>query len=108
VGADHEAMARAANRVIESRGGLALADSDGEEVLPLPVAGLMTTADGYVVAKQYAALTGMARGMGSRLRAPFMTESFLALLVIPELKLSDRGLFDGRAFRFLDLFVGGD
>jgi len=106
VGATDLAMARAANLVIRNQGGLALADHEGEDVLPLPVAGLMTTEDGYAVARRYAALTRKAKEMGSRLRAPFMTESFLALLVIPDLKLSDRGLFDGRAFRFLDLFTG--
>jgi adenine deaminase len=106
VGSTDEAMARAANLVIRSRGGLSLADGEGEDVLPLPVAGLMTTEDGYCVARKYAALTQRAKKMGSRLRAPFMAQSFLALLVIPDLKLSDRGLFDGRAFRFLDLFTG--
>jgi len=106
VGTSDEAMARAANLVIRSRGGLSLADGDGEDVLPLPVAGLMTTEDGYNVARKYAALTQRAKKLGSRLRAPFMAQSFLALLVIPDLKLSDRGLFDGRAFRFLDLFTG--
>jgi len=106
VGTSDEAMARAANLVIRSRGGLSLADGDGEDVLPLPVAGLMTTEDGYNIARKYAALTQRAKKMGSRLRAPFMAQSFLALLVIPDLKLSDRGLFDGRAFRFLDLFTG--
>ncbi len=105
VGATDEAMARAANLVIRNRGGLSLADGEGEDILPLPVAGLMTTKDGYAVAGQYAALTRKAKEMGSRLRAPFMTLSFLALLVIPDLKLSDRGLFDGRTFRFLDLFA---
>jgi adenine deaminase len=108
VGTTDPAMARAANLVIRNRGGLALADDDREDVLPLPVAGLMTTADGYEVARKYAALTEKAKRMGSRLRAPFMTQSFLALLVIPELKLSDRGLFDGRSFRFLDLFAAGE
>ncbi|NPU86249.1 MAG: adenine deaminase [Syntrophaceae bacterium] len=106
VGATDEAMARAANLVIRSRGGLALADGESEDVLPLPVAGLMTTEDGYGVARKYEAMTRKAKEMGSRLRAPFMAQSFLALLVIPDLKLSDRGLFDGRAFRFLDLFTG--
>jgi adenine deaminase len=106
VGSTDEAMARAANLVIRSRGGLSLADGEGEDVLPLPVAGLMTTEDGYCVARKYAALTQRAKKMGSRLRATLMAQSFLALLVIPDLKLSDRGLFDGRAFRFLDLFTG--
>lgn len=106
VGVTDEAMARAANLVIRNRGGLSLADGEREDVLPLPVAGLMTTEDGYDVARKYEALTRRAKEMGSRLRAPFMTQSFLALLVIPDLKLSDRGLFDGRAFRFLDLFTG--
>jgi adenine deaminase len=67
------------------------------------VAGLMSADDGDRVAARYAELNGMARVLGSPLRAPFMTLSFMALLVIPELKLSDRGLFDGRAFRFTEL-----
>jgi adenine deaminase len=66
--------------------------------LPLPVAGLMSIEDGYVVAEKYKAIDAAAKGLGSKLSSPFMTLSFMALLVIPHLKLSDKGLFDGDAF----------
>ena len=70
-------------------------------MLPLPVAGLMSTADGYAVADNYTQITAMAKQLGSTLQAPFMTLSFMALLVIPHLKLSDKGLFDGDSFSFV-------
>jgi adenine deaminase len=103
VGADAEALCRAVNALADSGGGIALADSREVERLPLPVAGLMSSEDGDVVAARYAELTRLSGALGSPLRAPFMTLSFMALLVIPELKLSDRGLFDGRSFRFTGL-----
>ena len=68
------------------------------DVLPLPVAGLMSKDDGYVVADSYTTIDKAAKSLGSTLSAPFMTLSFMALLVIPHLKLSDKGLFDGDAF----------
>jgi len=74
-------------------------------VLPLPVAGLMSNEDGYSVAERYSRLTVLARDLGTTLKAPFMTLSFMALVVIPKLKLSDRGLFDAEKFAFTDLFV---
>ncbi len=104
VGADDEPISRAVNLLMQHQGGLAAVDGEKELVLPLPVAGLMTDADGYITATRYEELDQMAKDMGSRLRAPFMTLSFVALLVIPELKLSDRGLFDVYAFRFTSLF----
>ena len=70
-------------------------------VLPLPVAGLMSSEDGYEVAKQYIEISNKAKQLGSALQAPFMTLSFMALLVIPHLKLSDKGLFDGDQFKFV-------
>jgi adenine deaminase len=73
--------------------------------LPLPIAGLMSDQDGDSVAARYAELDAIAKNMGSTLRAPFMTLSFMALLVIPELKLSDQGLFDGKRFQFTSLWV---
>lgn len=100
VGTDADSLCRAVNALVEQGGGIALADGDSVECLPLPVAGLMSTDDGDQVAARYAGLTRRARDLGSPLRSPFMTLSFMALLVIPELKLSDRGLFDGRGFRF--------
>ncbi len=107
VGATDEAIARAVNLIVEHRGGLAVVSDDLQEVLPLPVAGLLTDADGGEVAARYDRLDRLARSLGSTLRAPFMILSFMALLVIPDLKLSDRGLFDGRTFSFIDLFEEG-
>jgi adenine deaminase len=105
VGASDTELARAVNLVIAHRGGIALAGPDGvEDVLPLPLAGLISDRCAEEVAAGYERLTANARQLGSRLQAPFMTLSFLALLVIPELKLSDRGLFDSSRFRFVSNF----
>ena len=105
VGTDADAVCRAVNRIIAAKGGIAVATTDGVELLPLPIAGLMSDADGDWVAARYAELDRLAKDLGSTLRAPFMTLSFMALLVIPELKLSDLGLFDGRTFQFTSLTV---
>jgi adenine deaminase len=105
VGVDDDDLCAAVNLVIDSRGGLAVACGSEQRVLPLPVAGLMATGSCAEVAAAYAALDRLARDLGSRLRAPFMTLSFMALLVIPAIKLSDRGLFDGNRFQFMPLFV---
>ncbi len=105
VGASDEELCRAVNAVIEHRGGLAVVEGEEVLVLPLPIAGLMSPEDGYTVARQYTALDQRAKQLGSPLRAPLMTLSFMALLVIPALKLSDRGLFDGRSFRFTSLWA---
>lgn len=105
VGANDEDLCAAVNLIIESKGGVAVAHGDHKSVLPLEIAGLMSTLDGYEVAEQYTALTNYAKGtLGCQLYSPFMTLSFLALLVIPQLKLSDKGLFDGQQFKFVDLF----
>jgi adenine deaminase len=103
VGASLDELVLAVNSLVDSGGGVSVADGDRVERLPLPVAGLMSDADGDTVAARYAELDVLAHGLGSPLRAPFMTLSFMALLVIPELKLSDRGLFDGRAFKFVEI-----
>jgi adenine deaminase len=105
VGVDDEMICRAVNLVIESKGGLAAVTSARALCLPLPVAGIMSDDDAYHVAEEYGQIDAMAKEMGSALRAPFMTLSFMALLVIPQLKLSDRGLFDGAKFEFVSLFV---
>jgi len=105
VGTSDEYIARAINQVIAEKGGVTLVNKRVENTLPLPVAGLMSTCDGYKVAHHYYQIDLEAHKMGSTLRAPFMTLSFMALLVIPELKLSDKGLFDGKSFAFTDLFV---
>jgi adenine deaminase len=104
VGVSDEDICRAVNRVIENKGGLAVSCDGFQEALALPVAGLMSNEDGFKVAKAYANLDKRAKELGSKLKAPFMTLSFMALLVIPRLKLSDKGLFDGERFQFVDLF----
>lgn len=103
VGTDDESICDAVNLIIETKGGVSVADhSTGEEeVLPLPVAGLMSNDDGYSVASAYTKLDAAAKKSGSKLSAPFMTLSFMALLVIPHIKLSDKGLFDGDTFQFV-------
>jgi adenine deaminase len=105
VGVDDEDVVRAVNLVMEAGGGLsaACAADNVAEVLPLPVAGLMATGTCEEVGTAYAKLDKLVKQWGSPLRAPYMTLSFMALLVIPELKLSDRGLFDGKKFAFTPL-----
>jgi adenine deaminase len=101
VGVDDESLCRAVNLVIEQKGGISCVGSSSEMVLGLPVAGLMSQENGYKVAEAYTTIDAMAKDLGSSLAAPFMTLSFMALLVIPHLKLSDKGLFDGDAFKLL-------
>lgn len=98
-------MALAVNAIIKNKGGLVVVDGKMVGILPLPVAGLMSTEDGHYVASNYEYLAGYARDLGSELKDPYMTLSFMALLVIPELKISDLGLFDGKNFKFVELFV---
>lgn len=104
VGVEDESICRAVNALIECNGGIAVIADHDPLVLKLDVAGLMSTDNAEHVAKQYAVLDRAAKNLGSKLSAPFMTLSFMALLVIPQLKLSDRGLFDGEKFQFIDLF----
>lgn len=104
VGADDRSITEAINLVIGCKGGVAVTGPEGYEVLPLPVAGIMSAGDGYEVARQYHELDQAVKKMGCTLSAPFMTLSFMALLVIPELKLSDKGLFDGTRFAFTSVF----
>ncbi|MBD1396694.1 adenine deaminase [Pontibacter sp. JH31] len=101
VGVDDESLARAVNLIIEAKGGVVAVDGENERLLPLPVAGIMSAADGYEVAEAYAAIDRMSKDMCSKLASPFMTLSFMALLVIPSLKLSDKGLFNGDDFKFV-------
>ena len=105
VGADDESIARAVNLIIKNKGGISAVGNGTEQVLALPVAGIMTNADGPTVAAQYLEIDNMVKQqLGTRLTAPFMTLSFMALLVIPQLKLSNLGLFDGNSFEFTPLF----
>jgi adenine deaminase len=102
VGVDDESICRAVNLVIEKQGGVSAVSNKREMILALPVAGLMSNEDGYKVAESYTAIDKMVKKeLGSTLSAPFMTLSFMALLVIPHLKLSDKGLFDGDKFRLV-------
>lgn len=101
VGVDDESLCRAVNLVIEQQGGVSCVGNGSEMVLGLPVAGLMSAEDGYLVARNYTAIDAMAKSLGARLGAPLMTLSFMALLVIPHLKLSDKGLFDGDQFQLI-------
>jgi adenine deaminase len=103
VGADDHSITEAINLVVSSQGGISLISRNERKLLKLPYAGIMTNEDGYLVASDYETFDKMAKEMGSRLHAPYMTLSFMALLVIPEIKISDRGLFDGKNFRFIDL-----
>jgi adenine deaminase len=107
VGVSDDDLAAAVNAVMDARGGLAAVDHSGGDhwVLPLPVAGLMATGTCGEVAHAYQELDAAVKEWGSKLRAPFMTLSFMALLVIPELKLSDLGLFDGEKFEFTPLLA---
>lgn len=102
VGIDDASLAAAINLVIAEKGGVSCYfDESSYQVLGLPVAGLMSTSDGYEIANAYTSIDAMAKSLGSTLQAPFMTLSFMALLVIPHLKLSDKGLFDGDRFEFV-------
>ncbi len=101
VGADDESIVKAINMVIEHKGGISCVWVEEEQVLPLPVAGLMSMDDGFEVARKYTAIDALAKKTGSTLSSPFMTISFMALLVIPHLKLSDKGLFDGDRFELM-------
>lgn len=103
VGADDESLCRALNLLIANRGGVCAVSPEGESVVPLPIAGLMSDLPAAEAAAGYAEVEAFARGLGSPLRAPLMTLSFMGLLVIPALKLSDKGLFDGAAFGFVPL-----
>lgn len=105
VGVDDVSICRAVNLLIEKKGGVSAVNGKEERVLALPVGGIMSNEDGYDVAAAYTKIDQMAKDMGSRLQSPFMTLSFMALLVIPDLKLSDKGLFNGNKFEFTEVFL---
>ena len=106
VGCDDESLAKAINLVIEAQGGVSTVDNaKNAHILPLPIAGLMSDRDGYEVANQYTAIDNFVKKtLNSTLSSPFMTLSFMGLLVIPSLKMSDLGLFDGQSFQFTKLY----
>ncbi|MBQ8017327.1 MAG: adenine deaminase [Methanobrevibacter sp.] len=103
VGYDTEMMAQAVNKIIDNKGGFAVVSEDFSDSLSLPIAGLMSNEDAYGVAKKLNTLHKMSSALGCKLDSPFMTMAFMALLVIPSLKISDLGLFDGDAFEFIDV-----
>ena len=105
VGVDDLSICKAVNLLVEKKGGVSAVNRDEEMVLALPVGGIMSNEDGYKVAEAYTKIDRMAKNMGSILQSPFMTLSFMALLVIPDLKLSDKGLFNGNNFEFTDVFL---
>lgn len=105
VGTTDKDLCAAVNAIIENKGGISLAYDNVIKVLPLPIAGIMSHEDGYEVAKKYIELEEEVKALGSQLQDPFMTLSFMALLVIPSLKLSDQGLFDGDSFNFTPLSI---
>ncbi|CAM1370691.1 Adenine deaminase [Tenacibaculum sediminilitoris] len=105
VGVSDELICKAVNLLIENKGGVCAVTTSEEKVVPLPVAGIMSDKPAVEIGKAYAELDAMAKQLGSKLRAPYMTLSFMALLVIPSLKLSDKGLFDGNTFKFTSLEV---
>ena len=95
-------MAKAVNLIIDAKGGISAVSGNQSHLLALDIAGIMSAKDGFEVAKEYEKIDIFVKEiLGSNLSAPFMTLSFMALLVIPEIKLSDRGLFDGRSFHFI-------
>ena len=105
VGYNSEMMAKAVNQVIENEGGIAIASVDFEDSLPLPIAGLMSNEDAFDVAHKLGVLHDMANALGCKLVSPFMTMAFMALLVIPSIKISDKGLFDVDNFEFMDVII---
>ena len=105
VGVSDEMICKAVNLIIKNRGGVCVVTLLEEKVVSLPVAGIMSDKSAQEIGEQYAELDNMAKKMGSKLRAPYMSLSFMALLVIPSLKLSDKGLFNGEKFHFTSLEV---
>jgi adenine deaminase len=106
IGTNDEDITAAINEIVRLRGGLSVSSQGKCNSLQLNIAGIMTTSPCDEVALQYQELTDRVRSLGCTMKAPFMTLSFMALLVIPDLKLSDRGLFDVRKFELVSLFTG--
>jgi len=105
IGVSDEMICKAVNLIIENSGGICAVNATEEKIVSLPVAGIMSDLSAQEIGKSYAKLDKMAKRMGSKLRAPYMSLSFMALLVIPALKLSDKGLFDGTSFKFTSLEI---
>ncbi len=105
VGSNDRDIVAAINLIVDAGGGMSVVSDESAEILKLPVAGIMSDLPVTAMAARYEKLSETTKGLGCRLDAPFMTLSFMALLVIPKLKMSDKGLFDGLTFRHIPLFV---
>ena len=105
IGVSDEQIARVVNAVVASKGGMAVSDADGVATLPLEVAGLMSSLPGEEVAAKFEVLLRKARQIGCPFNAPFMTMAFMSLPVIPDLKITDKGLFDVLTFSFSPIFA---
>ncbi|ARV08808.1 adenine deaminase [Winogradskyella sp. PC-19] len=105
VGVSDEAICKAVNLLIDNKGGICAISNDSEKVVPLPIAGIMSDQNAKTIGEAYSELDRMAKDLGSELHAPYMSLSFMALLVIPSLKLGDKGLFDGDSFKFTSLEI---
>ena len=105
IGTSDELICRAVNLLIQHKGGICALNNTTEKIVALPVAGIMSDQSAEIIGNAYAELDAMAKDMGSTLSAPFMTLSFMALLVIPSIKLSDQGLFDGNSFNFIPVDI---
>ncbi|MCD6067365.1 MAG: ade [Bacteroidetes bacterium] len=108
VSTNDEDLCKAVNTIIENKGGLSLNSGSESMSIALPIAGIMTDKDGYTIAEEYTNIDKKAKELGSKLDAPFMTLSFMALLVIPQLKLSDKGLFNGSTFEFTSVAINNE
>ena len=105
VGVSDEAICKAVNLIIKNKGGICAVSDTDQKIVSLPVAGIMSDKNAETIGHAYAELDAFAKQLGTSLNAPYMTLSFMALLVIPSLKLSDKGLFDGGKFEFTSLEV---
>ena len=105
VGVSDKDIIDAMNIVIENRGGLAISCSEFSDSLKLDVAGLMSSSNAHAVAENYKQINESTKRLSSKLKNPFMTMSFMALLVIPELKIGDKGLFNISEFKHVELFA---
>lgn len=101
IGTTDADLAEVINRVVGLKGGLAVKNENGIHVLPLPIAGIMTDQSAEHVAERYHFLNEELKRSGCVLKSPFMTLAFMSLLVIPELKIGEKGLFDFNKFAFV-------
>ena len=104
IGVNDNDICKAVNFIIKNKGGICAVSKGKDKILPLPIAGIISNKNYDWVAKKYVELNIIAKNLGCNLKAPFMTLSFMALPVIPKLKISDKGLFDSENFKFINIF----